>query len=84
MLMTADDAAVVRLFGYATVTPLEESELRDVLLSDPADSLELPVRQAVDVRIETTQMSCGYGVPVYRFVEQGVRANRGRRYKAKV
>jgi hypothetical protein len=84
MSMDGEDAAVVRLFGHATVRPVEESELREVLLDAPADDIELPVRQAVDIRIESTQTSCGYGVPVYRFVKQRVRAERGRRYKTPV
>lgn len=84
MSMDGEDAAVVRLFGHARVMPVEESELRDLLLGAAADDIELPVRQAVDIRIESTQTSCGYGVPVYRFVKQRVRAERGRRYKAPV
>ena len=84
MSMDGEDAAVVRLFGHASVMPVEESELRDVLLGAPADDIELPVRQAVDIRVESTQTSCGYGVPVYQFVKQRVRAERGRRYKAPV
>jgi hypothetical protein len=82
MSMGKDDAAIVRLYGYATVTPIEESSLADVLLSAVADDIELPVRQAVDVTIEGTQTSCGYGVPVFEFVSQRVRSERGRRYKA--
>jgi hypothetical protein len=84
MSMASEDAAVVRLFGHATVTPVEQSDLRDTLLDAPADDIELPVRQAVDIRIESTQTSCGYGVPVYQFVKQRVRAERGRRYKTPV
>jgi len=86
MLMSMDgkDAAVVRMFGHATVTPVEESELCDVLFGAPADDIELPIRQAVDIRVESTQTSCGYGVPVYQFVKQRVRAERGRRYKTPV
>jgi hypothetical protein len=82
MSMDGQDAAVVRLFGQATVTPVEESPLRDILLTDQAADLELPIRQAIDIRIESTQTSCGYGVPVYEFKAQRVRAERGRRYKA--
>lgn len=82
MSMDGDDAAVVRLFGHATVTPVEESPLRDRLLADQAPEIELPIRQAIDVRIEGTQTSCGYGVPVFDFVSQRVRSERGRRYKA--
>ncbi len=86
MLMSMDgkDAAVVRLFGHATVTRVEESGLREVLLGAPADDIHLPIRQTVDIRIESTQTSCGYGVPVYQFVKQRVPAERGRRYKTPV
>ena len=84
MSMDGEDAAVVRLFGHATVTPVEESPLRDVLLADQAGDIELPIRQAIDIRIESTQTSCGYGVPVFEFVAQRVRAERGRRYKSPV
>jgi hypothetical protein len=80
--MDGEDAAVVRLFGRATVTPVDDSPLRDLLLRDQADDIELPVRQAIDIQIESTQTSCGYGVPVYEFKSQRVRAERGRRYKA--
>ena len=82
MSMDGDDAAVVRLFGHATVTPLDESPLRELLLRDQAKDLELPMRQAIDIRIERTQTSCGYGVPVFEFKSQRVRGERGRRYKA--
>ena len=81
MSMGAEDAAIVRLFGHATVGPLDDSELRQTLLGATADDIELPVRQAVDVVIEGTQTSCGYGVPVFEFVSQRVRSERGRRFK---
>ena len=84
MSMDGEDAAVVRLFGHATIGPVERSELRDVLLGALADEIELPIRQAVDIRIDSTQTSCGYGVPVFEFVKQRVRAERGRRYKTPV
>jgi hypothetical protein len=82
MSMDGEDAAVVRLFGRARVTPVEESPLRELLLDATADDIELPVRQAIDVTVESTVTSCGYGVPVFEFVSQRVRAERGRRYKA--
>ena len=81
MSMNGEDAAVVRLFGRATVTPVDESPLRDLLLRDQAQDLELPIRQAIDIRIDATQTSCGYGVPVFEFKSHRVRAERGRRYK---
>lgn len=82
MSMSGEDAAVVRLFGHATVGPIEESPLADLLRGAPADNIELPARQVVDIKVEGTQTSCGYGVPVFEFVSQRVRSERGRRYKA--
>ncbi|HEX5369514.1 MAG TPA: pyridoxamine 5'-phosphate oxidase family protein [Dehalococcoidia bacterium] len=82
MSMDGEDAAVVRLFGHARLTPVEESPLSELLVGSTADGIELPVRQAIDVTIESTVTSCGYGVPVFDFVSQRVRAERGRRYKA--
>jgi hypothetical protein len=82
MSMNGSDAAVVRLFGTATVTSLDESPLKDLMLSAPAQDIELPARQVIDIRVEATQTSCGYGVPVFEFKKQRVRAERGRRYKA--
>jgi predicted pyridoxine 5'-phosphate oxidase superfamily flavin-nucleotide-binding protein len=81
MSMGVEDAAIVRLYGHATVTPVAESPLAELLLSARADNIDLPVRQVVDVAVERTQTSCGYGVPVFEFVSQRVRAERGRRYK---
>jgi hypothetical protein len=81
MSMSGEDAAIVRLYGHATVGPVEESELADLLHSAPADNIELPARQVVDIAIEGTQTSCGYGVPVFQFVKQRVRSERGRRFK---
>ena len=81
MSMGDEDAAIVRLFGHATVAPVEESALAELLLSATADDIELPVRQVVDVAVEWTQTSCGYGVPVFEFASQRVRTQRGRRYK---
>jgi hypothetical protein len=82
MSMSHSDAAVVRLFGSATVTSLDDSPLHDLMLSATADEIALPMRQVIDVKIDGTQTSCGYGVPVYDFVEQRTRGERGRCYKA--
>ncbi|HLF79471.1 MAG TPA: pyridoxamine 5'-phosphate oxidase family protein [Dehalococcoidia bacterium] len=81
MSMDGSDAAVVRLYGKAQVVPLEQSELKERLLSAPAEDIELPMRQVIDLTIESTQTSCGYGVPVYEYMAQRVRAQRGRRFK---
>ncbi len=81
MSLDGEDAAVVRLFGKARIVPIDESELRDELLAHQARDIELPLRQVVDITVESTQTSCGYGVPVYEFVQDRMRAQRGRRYK---
>jgi len=83
MSMGAQDAAIVRLFGHATVNPVQESPLAELLLDATADNIELPVRQAVDVTVEGTQTSCGYGVLLFEFVSQRLRSERGRRYMPK-
>ena len=81
MSLDCEDAAVVRLYGKARVLPIDESELKERLLASPAADIELPMRQVIDVTIEGTQTSCGYGVPVYEYVAQRVRGQRGRRFK---
>jgi len=81
MSMDAKDAAVVRLYGHATVTPVDESPLVELLRAAPAPDLELTERQVVDVTIESTVTSCGYGVPVFEVTGQRIRSQRGRRFK---
>lgn len=75
------DAAVVRLYGRATITPLNDSPLAERLLEHPAEHIKLPLRQVVEVTIERTMTSCGYGVPIMSFEHDRTIANRGRRYK---
>ncbi|MCY4582102.1 MAG: pyridoxamine 5'-phosphate oxidase family protein [Chloroflexi bacterium] len=76
-----EDAAVVRLYGHATVTPLAESPLAEDLLAERAENIALPERQAIVVDVESTATSCGYGVPVMTFGAQRTVRDRGRRYK---
>jgi len=75
------DAAIVRLYGRATITPLADSPLRDMLLEHPAEDIKLPLRQVVEVEIDRTMTSCGYGVPVMAFVRDRRMGDRGRHYK---
>src|SRR5215212_9187240 len=75
------DAAIVRLYGKATITPLANSSLAELLLEHPAEDIKLPLRQVVEVEIERTMTSCGYGVPVMAFVRDRRVGDRGRRYK---
>jgi hypothetical protein len=76
-----DDAAIVRLFGTARVTALADSPLAHLLHAQPAKELKGPARQVIEVQIESTMTSCGYGVPVMQLVRQRRTVDRGRRYK---
>jgi hypothetical protein len=76
-----EDAAIVRLYGRATITPLADSPLAELLLSQPAEDIKLPMRQVVEVEIDNTMTSCGYGVPIMSFEQDRTIANRGRKYK---
>jgi hypothetical protein len=76
-----ENAAIVRLYGKAKATPIADSPLVAVLLEDaPPDSRP---RQVIEVEIESTMTSCGYGVPVMDFVRDRRAEDRGRRYKQK-
>jgi pyridoxamine 5'-phosphate oxidase-like protein len=77
----AEDAAIVRLYGRARITPLSDSPLADLVLEQPAEDIKLPTRQVIEVQIENTMTSCGYGVPIMSFEQDRTVANRGRRYK---
>ncbi len=81
MSMDGQDAAIVRLYGHTTASPLDQSPLRDQLLASPAEDLHLPQRQVIRVAIDHTQTSCGYGVPIYAYVAERTEAERGRQYK---
>ncbi len=76
-----EDAAIVRLYGHAQAKPLDES-----VIADQADQLRsvdgpTPERQVIEISVERTQTSCGYGVPVYEYQGDRAREQRGRRYK---
>jgi hypothetical protein len=76
-----EDAATVRLFGRATVKPLNESPHASLMLKYPAQELKGAPRQVIEIAIDSTMTSCGYGVPVMQFVRDRRTADRGRRYK---
>jgi hypothetical protein len=75
------DAAIVRLFGTARSIPLGDSPLVHLLRQAPAEELKGPARQVIEVEIEKTMTSCGYGVPVMKFVRERRTVDRGRRYR---
>lgn len=81
MSMGSADAAIVRLYGTAKVSPLADSPLLERLRERPAKELELPERQVIEIEVERTGTSCGYGVPVFAFASQRMRSQRGRNYK---
>jgi hypothetical protein len=74
------DAAIVRLYGRGRVMPLEDCPYADALLAGPRGAMP-SARQVVEVEIERTMTSCGYGVPVMSLVRERERADRGRRFK---
>ena len=75
-----EDAAIVRLFGKAHVTPFAESPLAEVLAQESTSELKAP-RQVIEIEIEQTMTSCGYGVPVMALIRERRSADRGRKYK---
>lgn len=76
-----EDAAIVRLYGKAKVTPIAESPLAEQLLATGATELKLTPRQVVEIEVEKTSTSCGYGVPVMEFVRDRRTIDHGRKYK---
>jgi len=74
------DPVIVRLYGKVRVTSIVDSPLAERLLASPAADLKAP-RQVVELVIESTQTSCGYGVPILKHVRDRTKAERGRRYK---
>ena len=75
-----EDAAIVRLFGKAHVTPYAESPLAEMLAQESTSELKAP-RQVIEIEIEQTMTSCGYGVPVMALVRERRSVDRGRKYK---
>jgi hypothetical protein len=76
----AENAAIVRLYGTARITPLADSPLAAQLLPQTTLEAKQP-RHVVDIAVESTATSCGYGVPVMTFLRERRVVDRGRRYK---
>ena len=82
MSTTKEDAAIVRLFGRATLHPIEGYPNAAVTLDGPPSAeIGLARRQVIEVDVERTQTSCGYGVPIMEFRASRTKAEHGRRYK---
>ena len=80
MSMEPEDAAIVRLYGRGFIET-EASALFRRVAGEPAEHLAKKPRQVFKFVITKTQTSCGYGVPVYQFVEQRSKEQRGRAYR---
>lgn len=76
-----ENAAIVRLYGQASVIPVAESPLAQRLMQEEKDMQKWPWRHVVEIEVESTQTSCGYGVPVMTFLRDRLHSDRGRRYK---
>ncbi|MFN8411532.1 MAG: hypothetical protein U0Z26_04010 [Anaerolineales bacterium] len=76
-----DNAAIVRLYGTAKTESLEQSSLAKELLEHASKELKLSPRQVINMTIEKTTTSCGYGVPVMNFIRDRRVSDRGRLYK---
>jgi hypothetical protein len=75
------DAAIVRLYGKATVQAFHESPYGEQLLDDDRRGPNLNIRQVIVLDVESTMTSCGYGVPIMEFQRHRTKDDRGRRYK---
>jgi hypothetical protein len=74
------DAAIVRCYGRATATPIDESPHGTSLVEEAVEGL--PLRQVITLEVVSTQTSCGHGVPRYDYVGRRSRDTRGTRYKS--
>jgi hypothetical protein len=75
------DAAIIRLFGRARVMPVDESPIADLMIQDAGNEPRDSLRQAIEIDVDKTATSCGYGVPVMSFVRERQVADRGEKYK---
>jgi hypothetical protein len=76
------DAAIVRLYGRARVVPLAGCPYADALLAAPHGAMP-SARQVVEIDVERSMTSCGYGVPVMEQARERERSDRGLRFKPK-
>ena len=74
------DAAIVRLFGTARAMPLDGHPLAARLQAEARHLMSAP-RQVIELDVQRTMTSCGYGVPVMQVVRERRREDRGRAYK---
>ena len=56
-------------------------KLAEQLLATGAIEMKLTPRQVVEIEVEKTSTSCGYGVPAMEFVRERRTVDHGKRYK---
>ena len=76
-----ENAAIVRLYGKAIITSIDESPIKEEMLRNGSKEIKLTPRQVVEIQIDKTSTSCGYGVPAMTFVRERRTVDRGRQYK---
>jgi hypothetical protein len=76
-----ENAAIVRLYGKARVTAVADSPIGEQLLKGKVAHRHWRSRNVVEIAIESTMTSCGYGVPVLKFVRDRAEEDRGDGYK---
>ena len=76
-----EDAAIVRLYGRAVAKQLDESVLAEQAEQLRAVDIPTAERQVIEISVDCTQTSCGYGVPVYEYQGDRTRDQRGKRFK---
>ncbi len=81
MSMEPDDAAIVRLYCTGTIETDRSTPLSQKVLGAAARHLANQPRQLFSFAVTKTQTSCGYGVPIYEFVGDRTKEQRGRAYR---
>ena len=75
------NAGIVRLFGRASAHEIESYPRRSRLTEGAAGEIALTERQVIEVAVERTITSCGYGVPIISGFRPRTIRERGRAYK---
>lgn len=76
-----EDAAIVRLYGKAVVRAVDDADLPGGVFETKAAQFKFKARQVIDIEVERTMTSCGYGVPILEPVRERSKAEWGRKYK---
>lgn len=76
-----ENAGIVRLYGTGRVCDITEYPHTDRLKAAMAEEIALPERQVIEIAVESTITSCGYGVPVSDGFRPRTMQDRGRAFK---